>query len=250
MTVQQIYNQIHAAADFSLALDFDNVGILVGDPAAEVIGVLTALDVTLPVIEEALHRNANVILTHHPVIFHPLKHVLAGSIVHRLIRENLSVISAHTNLDIAAGGINDRLAQKLELSAVTPVAPENLLRIGNLARGMTPPEFAYYVKQRLELPALRYCDGGQIIERVAVCGGSGGSELMKAVHRGCQAFVTGDVKHDQLLEATRLGLTLLDAGHYGTEHHITARLAELVEAAENAPPVFVARACVDPSTTI
>lgn len=250
MTVNDIYQAINRAADFSLALDFDNAGLLVGDPDAQVSGVLIALDATPDVVDEAVARGANLIVVHHPVIFHPLKQVLADSIVHRLIRANISVICAHTNLDIAAGGVNDLLAQKLELIDTAPLPPENLLRVGRLARGMTPPEFAYYVKQKLDLPALRYSDGGRAIERVAVCGGAGGSELAAAAAAGCQAYVTGDVKHDLLLEAIRLGVTILDGGHFGTECHIVDRLLELVRQTAPALPAMIAHAHADPSTTI
>ena len=160
MTVQDIYNAVDEAAAFSTQMDFDNAGLLVGDPKANVTSALVALDVTDAVIDEALSRGSNLIVTHHPVIFHAIKKVTSDMLVYRLIRENISVICAHTNLDLACGGVNDILAQKLDLQDIALVPPENLLRVGKLSRGMTPPEFAYYVKQKLDLPALRYCDGG------------------------------------------------------------------------------------------
>lgn len=232
VTVKEVYQAIDHAASFSLAMEWDNPGHLVGDENAQITGVLVALDVTDSVIQEAATREMNLIVTHHPVIFTPMKKVTADSLVYRLIRENISVISAHTNLDIAKGGVNDLLAQRLELGRITGLEPvsetDSMGRCGELSRGMTPPEFGYYVKRRLNLPAVRYCDGGKAIEKVAVCGGSGGSLLSYAYKMGCQALVTGDVKHDVMLEGERLGVTIVDAGHFGTETIVVDYLAELL----------------------
>lgn len=250
MTVQNVYDAIDAVADFSTQMDFDNAGLLVGDPEASVTGALIALDVTDSVIDEAVDRGANLIVTHHPVIFHPMKRVTADTLVYRLVRENIAVISAHTNLDLAPGGVNDILAGMLELQDVQALPPENLLRAGRLGRGMTPPEFAYYVKQKLGLPALTYCDGGRVIERAAVCGGSGGGELKDALAAGCQAYVTADVKHDVMLSAAHCGITLIDGGHFGTENHVTKYLADVVGKALAGVPVVIARNNAAPAVTI
>lgn len=250
MTANDVYMAIDAAANFSLAMEFDNAGFLVGDPNETVRGVLVALDVTDAVLEEAVSRGANLIVTHHPVIFHPMKRVTADTLVWKLIRAGISVICAHTNLDIAAGGVNDLLAENLALRDVTTLPPDGMARVGTLERGMTPPEFAYYVKRMLDANAVRYCDGGRAIERVAVCGGSGGSFLAEVAASGAQAFVTGDVKHDVMLEAVRLGVTLIDAGHFGTENHVTQYLAALTGAVLGDVPVAVARNNTDASATI
>ena len=251
MKAQAIFDAINRAADFSTAMDFDNPGFLVGDPQEEVRGVLCALDVTDGVIDEAVARGANVIVTHHPIIFHPLKRVTADTLVWRCIRAGLSVICAHTNLDAAAGGVNDILCGKLDLREVClPQGGEGMLRAGTLDRGMAPAEFAYYVKQKLDLPALRYSDGGRPIRRVAVCGGAGGSFLQAALADGCQALVTGDVKHDVFLEALHRGITLVDAGHFGTEQHVVPYLAQLAARGAGEAPVAIARSNTDPSTTI
>ncbi len=250
MKVQDVYDAINRAADFSTALDFDNPGLLVGDPQAQVTGAVVALDVTDAVISEAIGRGANLIVTHHPVIFHPIKQVRSDMLVWRLAREGISVISAHTNLDLAQGGVNDILAEKLRLQNTSPVPPEGMARVGSLERGMTPPEFAYYVKQMLDLPAVRYCDGGRPVELAAVCGGSGGSLLEDIAKTGAQAFVTGDVKHDVMLDAAHRGITLIDAGHYGTERHVLPYLAGLVRDALGDTPAVIARSDADPATII
>ncbi|MEM1486117.1 Nif3-like dinuclear metal center hexameric protein [Oscillospiraceae bacterium PP1C4] len=254
MIVKDVYNAINSAADFSLAMGFDNVGLLVGDPDAMVKGVLIALDVTDNVIDEAVARGANLIVTHHPVIFNPMKRVTADTLVWRLIRADISVISAHTNLDIAKGGVNDILAQTLGLEEVVMLEQtsdgEGLGRIGTLPRGMTPPEFAYYVKRMLNAGAVRYCDGGCAIEKVAVGGGSCGSLLDVVAKSGCQAFVTGDVKHDVMLDAVHRGITLIDAGHFCTENLVVEYLAKLTQDVLGETPVMIAKSNIDVATTI
>lgn len=251
MTVKDVYDRINQAADFSLAMDFDNPGLLVGDPNAQITSALAALDVTDAVIAEAIERGANLIVTHHPVIFHPLKRVTSDTLVWKLIRNNLSVISAHTNLDIAKGGVNDILAEKLELLDIQPLEnEEGMGRAGTLSRGMTPPELAYYTKQKLNVDAVRYCDGGKAIQKVAVCGGSGGSLLDSAFANGCQAFITGDVKHDVMLDAVHKGITLIDAGHFGTETLVVAYLAQLAGEVLGEKNVTIAQANLPVAVTI
>lgn len=251
MTVKDVYDRINRAADFSLAMDFDNPGLLVGDPNAQVTSALAALDVTDAVIAEAVERGANLIVTHHPVIFHPMKRVTADTLVWKLIRNNLSVICAHTNLDVAKGGVNDILAETLGLLEITPLEnEEGLGRIGILPRGMTPPELAYYTKQRLDVDAVRYCDGGQAIQKVAVCGGSGGSLLASVAASGCQAFITGDVKHDVMLDAVHRGITLIDAGHFGTETLAVGYLAQLAGEVLGEKNVTIAQSNIPAAVTI
>ena len=146
------------------------------------------------------------------------------------------------------------LAQKLALNEIEVLeltrAPDGMGRAGMLERGMAPPEFAYYVKRMLDLSAVRYCDGGRVVERVAVCGGSGGSLLDAAVEKGCQALVTGDVKHDVMLDAVHRGITLIDAGHFGTENLVVPYLAGLARSACGDVPVAIARSGVDSATVI
>lgn len=250
-TVKEVYQAIDSAAPFAAAMEWDNPGMLVGDWDARITGALVALDVTDDLIAEAVRDGVNLLVTHHPVIFHALKNVRSDSLVYKLVKEGISVICAHTNFDVAAGGVNDVLANLLDLQDVETLPEEGLLRAGNLTRGMTPPEFAYFAKCRLDLDALRYCDGGQVIQRVAVCGGSGGSELAVAAQNGCQAYLTGDVKHDVLLEARHLGITILDGGHFGTETVALERLRSLAaQVLEPETAVRLAKSNLDPSITI
>lgn len=335
--VRDIYRVMDQMAPFSLSMDFDNTGLLVGDEDAEVTGVLLALDCTSAVLEEAQKKGANLILTHHPIIFKGIKSVRADSVVYQAIRRGVHVISAHTNLDIAQGGVNDCLAHQLGLSdlrgltvtnsklyqkivafvpethwkavydamtsagagtmenyagcaylthgegtflpmegadpflgtlgkqetvqevriemvcppqktkevvaAMKQVHPyevpaydvmenqaitqtETLGRVGTLNHPLTPQELAQYVKERLGGGSIRYTEGCAPITTVAVCGGAGDSEVESALRCGAQALITGEVKHHIFLEASRCGMTLIEAGHFETEDVVLDPLKE------------------------
>ena len=230
MIVYDFYDFLDEKFDFSSALEFDNVGLLVGDGRETVRGVLVCLDCTDEAITEAVNMGANLIITHHPVIFDPLKSVTEQSLVYRLIRNGISVISAHTNLDQADGGVNDALAEALGLEEIEKVADSEgfLYRIGELSEPVTSDELAKTVSEKLGLP-VKYTGDSAFIKRVAVCGGSGGSMLADVTAAGVDAFVTADVKHNVFLDAHAVGLTLIDAGHFNTEDVIVEKLCGLLK---------------------
>lgn len=234
-------------APFSLAEEWDNSGFLAGDPQAQIDTVLVCLDITLPIIRQAEKAGAQLILSHHPVIFHPLKRVLADSPVYALIRAGLCAICAHTNLDLARGGVNDCLAGALGLRNIRPLgenAPEEgegvLGRIGDLPQPMTADEFAALASRVLH-PAggVRYTDGGRPIRRVAVCGGAG-SELYRQLPEDVDALLTSEFGHHEFLDCLAAGLTAVDAGHYDTEQVVLSSLCGRLEAL--APKVRFIRA--------
>ena len=229
MLVKEILAAVDALAPFALTMDFDNTGLLVGDGNAEVTGVVLALDCTEEVIDKAKELGANLIISHHPVIFSGMKRVCADSVVYQLIRNDMHVISAHTNLDIAQGGVNDCLCRALALQDVcglTATDEEHFLgRVGVLAEAMSPEELAAFVKKELGT-AIRYTDGGKAISKVAVCGGSGDSELESALACGADALISGEVKHHIFIEAAHRGFTLIEAGHHHTEAVVLAPLCE------------------------
>lgn len=235
--VKDLYRLIHQLAPFENADSFDNVGLLVGDPEDAVTGVLISLDLTEETIDEALAKGYNTVLTHHPIIFHPLKSVLAGSLVYRCIQSKISVICAHTNLDKAVIGVNTALAEALGLSNLrplhTPASPTDLGYglLGQLSSPMPSAELAAMVKARLSAQYVTYHDAMLPIQTIAVCSGSGGSFLAAAIAAGADAMITGDVKHDVFLSAKLAGITLLDAGHFATETVILPLLREQVSAA-------------------
>lgn len=240
-TVREIYKAVDNIAPFSTQMGFDNAGFLVGAGEREVTRVLLALDITLPVIEEAADWGAQLILSHHPVIFEPVKRILAGEPTGEklmaLIRQDIAAICAHTNLDLAAGGVNDALAQKLgltelrhlELCGTDPNGiPLGLGRIGRTHRAYTLPDFALFAKQALGANGVRYVDTGRPVRTVAVGGGSCGSCLEEAWRQGCDVLVTADVKYDVFLEAKALGIGLIDAGHFPTENVVLPVLEQLL----------------------
>jgi dinuclear metal center YbgI/SA1388 family protein len=244
MTIRDVLTAIDAIAPFSLAEPWDNTGLLLGSPQTNVIKLLAALDVTLPVIEEAKSLGVNLIVTHHPVIFSPLKSVPGDSIPWRLIESGISVICAHTNLDKAEGGVNDTLASALGLTGVRPLPEPHFGRAAELPKSMTPRELAAHVAETLGSPAVKYSDPGIKIETVALCGGAG-AEAVYALPAEARAFITGEIKHHIWLDAARLGVCLIEAGHFHTENVIipvlAARLRELLPEIE----VVVSSRCTD-----
>ncbi len=219
MTVQDIYAVLQQKAPLELAEEWDNVGLLVGDASIEVTAVVVALDMTKAVVETAVRKKAQLIVTHHPVIFDALKTVTAENMVHCLIRSGISVISMHTNADKTQGGVNDCLCEKLGLTNVE-VGPDGMSRIGELPASMPSNVFASYVSQCLDT-AVRVKQGSDMIRTVAVCGG-GGADMVLAVLDRVDAALTGEVKHHEwlLVPCTK---TLVDGGHYATENAITDR---------------------------
>ncbi len=219
-TVNDIYHFIDSFAPFDTALDFDNVGILVGDKDAVVRKVLLSLDVTEKVIAEAKRMDAQLIITHHPVIFRAMKSLDSHSLPYMLAQRNLTVISAHTNLDLSGEGVNICLAQALRLTNVT--LTKEGIAVGDIKNPYTfgnfsARRFAVYVKERLGCKGVRYTDIAQSVRRVAVGGGACGEYIYLAKELGADAFVTGEIKHNFIVESHALNLVVVDAGHYKTE---------------------------------
>ena len=242
-TVKDILDYLNTLAPVSMKMNWDNVGLLCGSQAKEVRTLLVALDPFESVAREASQVGADLLVTHHPLIFQPVKAITDDSGVGRailhLIRNNISAINAHTNLDCAPEGVNDTLAQVLGLEDVQVICPSGvdeqgrpwgLLRQGAV-ESQPLAQFLGTVKTALGCQGLKYADGGKPVHKVAVGGGSCGSELMEAFHAGCDTFVTADVKYNQFWEAKELGMTIIDAGHFHTENPVCSVLAEKLQIA-------------------
>lgn len=229
--VRDVYQYIDGFAPFRTAMDFDNCGLQVGSADAEVRTVLLSLDITPDVVREAANRKAQLIVSHHPVMFNPLRSLPAGTAPYLLAQYGIAAICAHTNLDLAPGGVNTCLAARLGLHNVKTLAVDAASGLPAALFGQTeqtfePQGFTEFVKRALGCDGLFYTDGGRKIESVGLCSGAGSDYLHDASARGCQAFVTGEAKHHEMIDAENLGITLVAAGHYFTEDVVIGPLME------------------------
>lgn len=239
-TVREIYQYLDELAPFSLQMDFDNAGFLVGRGDRTVDKVLVSLDITEEVVAEAAQLGCQLIVSHHPVIFFPAKSVTDatpdGRILLSLVEHNIAAVCAHTNLDAVSGGVNDALARKLGLTNIEQLKqdgvdssgrPYGIGRVGNTAGvPMYAPAFAAFVKETLGANGVRFVDARRPVRRVAVGGGACADMLKDALALGCDTFVTADVKYNGFLDAKALGVNLIDAGHYPTEQVVVPVLAK------------------------
>lgn len=234
-TVGEILKFIETLAPAELKMDWDNVGLNCGSAAAHVRKILVALDPFEHVCKEAADWGADLLVTHHPLIFRPIPMVTDDAAITRglmtLVKQDISHICAHTNLDCAEGGVNDVLAATLGLANVEPLgAYGGMMRCGEV-KEQTLNEFLGFVKEKLHCDGLRYVDGGKPVRKVAVGGGSCSDGLYDAVCAGCDTFVTADVKYNGFWDAKEQGLSIIDAGHFHTENPVVAVLAEKITAA-------------------
>ncbi len=230
-SVQDIENILFSWAPKSLAEEWDNVGLQCGDPDEKVKKVVLALDVTPTLLAFALEAEADLVISHHPLVFKPLSSLNLKEYTARLLagflRHGISVISMHTNLDSVTGGVNDRLCSLLEIEDTCPLVPIpgrpecGLGRLGRLQRPMKQEEFLAHISERLAIGRLAYagCVKGPI-STVAVCSGSGSTLFDEAIKRGAQAFVTAEIKHSVAIKAQALGILIVDAGHFHTERPV------------------------------
>ena len=215
----------------ALAESWDNVGLLV-EGQRDVSGVLTALDITPAIVAEALEKDCQLIVAHHPVIFAPLKRLGVQEVAWQLTRLNISAICMHTNLDCADGGTGDTLAALLGLTHIAPFAVQGnakLGRLGSLPAPLTMPQLAALCEKVLHT-GVRYTPAKGLVQRVAVVTGAG-DDWADALAAGADALVTGEVGYHHALDAAAAGIGLVAAGHYATEAPIAAVLAKKLAAA-------------------
>lgn len=241
MTIRDIMHYWDTIAPLELAEEWDNPGLLVGDPDTEVTGVLTTLDITREAVNTAVSNGANLIISHHPVIFSPLKRLTTDSVPYQLAKHGMAALCLHTNLDKAVGGVNDALIAQLGWPTAE-VAEDGLCRIVTLDAAITPSQLATRVAERLHT-AVRVSVGNGDIRTIAVCSGSGGDCLLPLA--GCvDAILTGEIKHHEWLAFGDAGVTGIEAGHYATEIMAAEMLAKKMAAAFTDLPVT---ACVCPA---
>ena len=254
-TVQQLYEAMQRIAPLELAESWDNPGLLV-DCGGEVRRVLVTLDITPEVVAEAAAKQCTVIVAHHPVIFDPLKKLGPQDVPFQLVRAGISAICMHTNLDAAAGGVNEVLAGIFGMQDPEPFAG-GCGRVGSI-EPITVPQLARKAQQELAArcnapdagPAVqvKFADTGKPVQRLAVISGAGGSLFAEALAVGADCLLTGEANHHHACDAKRLGLSLIAAGHYATEFPVTAAVAEKLRAALPGVEVLVSQADRDPYT--
>ena len=235
-TVADILKFVETLAPRDLKMDWDNVGLNCGRMDRPVTKILVALDPFTHVCKEAKEIGADLLVTHHALIWKPgfiTDMDNQGRNTLFLIENSIAHINAHTNLDQAPGGVNDVLAAKLGLENVEIVNPVNgigLMRCGEVSE-QPLAQFLATVKENLRCDGLRYVDGGKPVRKVAVGGGSCAGGMSEVLAAGCDAFVTADCKYNQFWDAKDLGLNLIDAGHFHTENPVVEVLAEKISAA-------------------
>lgn len=242
--VSDIVKQIEKLAPLKLQEDYDNAGYQVAFPDTEVSGVLTCLDVDENTIDEAIERNAQLILSHHPLLFKPLRKVTLDDYISRTvikaIKAGISIYSAHTNLDNAYQGVNYKMAEILGLNDVKPLASlpsEKLIGvenaemcgsgiIGNLAEALSETEFLNIVKTKFKCDSLAYNSTKKTVKRVALCGGAGAEFVNDAIRQKADAFLTGEMRYHEFFGHE--DILLISAGHFETEQYTCNLLADYV----------------------
>lgn len=246
VTVQEILQELKAFAPPELACSWDNVGLLV-DAGRPVDKVLTALDITAAVVEEAAREGCQLIVSHHPVIFDPMKCITADDIPALLLKNGISGICMHTNLDAAPGGVNDTLADLLGIARESRRNfADDCGRIGAVAP-TTTAALARFCAETLH-SGVKYVDSGKPVTCLAEVSGAGGSYLQQAIDEGADCLVTGEAAHHIALLAKQKGVGLVVAGHWGTEQGIADVLAARLHTAFPQLEVRHAAADTDPYT--
>lgn len=226
-TVKDICSFLDSFAPFSTSAPWDNTGLSVGDLTKNVKKVMLSLDVTGDVIDEALKENVDLVITHHPLIFDPIKSVTADTLLYKAVSSGISFISSHTCLDIAKDGVNDCFANVVGIKNLKSIEEEPFLKIGEIEE-KSEDEFVSLLKEKLSCNVL-YNATGNNIKRVAFCSGSGGDLFALAKEIGADALLTGEAKYHEFLDASFNDITIFACGHFETEIVVIDTLKEKLE---------------------
>ncbi len=222
--VSDVLKFLTELAPIEKALDFDNVGLLLGKSNVACKKLILALDVSSDVIAEAINIKADLIVSHHPLIFKPINRVLydepLGKKIIDLIENKISLISMHTNLDAAEDGVNKALACRIGMNPEASLNNETDIGLVGSYPKCRFEDFLNKVSVQLGCEALRYQKSSDFVEKLAICGGSGGGEMANAKKQGCDTYLTSEIKHQMWIEAKELGINLIDAGHFETENRV------------------------------
>lgn len=234
VTIGDVYRRIDEIAPFSLQEEWDNAGLLIGSAERAVDTLLCALDLTLDVLEEAKMRGAQLIVTHHPILFRGRKNLreddAEGRLLCGMVRSGIALIAAHTNFDNACPGVNDALAARLGLREV--VSLENGMRLG-VVDETTLGQFRNLTQERLGGSVRCYGEADRRVSRIALLGGAGEDFAAQALAAGAQVYLTGEMAYHKGLDAHAAGLCVLEAGHAATELPAISTLAEGLQIGSN-----------------
>lgn len=233
MNAKQLYQKLTEVIPEHLREPWDNDGIMCcADGSSEIYRVLVALDVTEEIVDYAIERGFDLIVSHHPLIFKPISSLDEENHISRklikLVCSGISVFSFHTRADKLLGGVNDRLADILGMQDAEPFGDGELGRVGNIDEPMELQDFAYRVKQLCGSDVIRYADGYSDVHRVAIVGGDGKGYVKAAIEAGADTYISGRIGYNVMEEAAEMGINLIEAGHYFTEQHICEFFRELL----------------------
>lgn len=228
MKVKDLTERIEREIPKDAALDWDNVGLLVGDEEQQIHKVYLALDLTDEVLEHGIRQGVDMILTHHPLLFSGVKRIntsdFMGRRIRGLIQENISYYAMHTNFDVCVMGM--LAAEYLDLQDVSVLdvvrsqpEPQGIGCVGQLKETVELEPLAQVIKDRFSISHVRvFGDPGKKVRTVAVCPGSGKSDVAEALRQKADVYITGDIDHHTGIDAAAEGMAVIDAGHYGIEH--------------------------------
>lgn len=239
MRVKDITSVLEEAAPLSLQEHYDNSGLIVGDADAEIGSALLCVDITEAVLDEALRLGAGLIISHHPIIFHPLKHITGSSYIERVVARaivhNIALYACHTNLDSAPDGMSFRLGNLLGLRDVILLGKPSQEDtragfgvVGELRESVGLHDFLRFVQQTLDVQAIRYSRGGpQEVRRVALCTGAGASMADDARRAGAEIFISSEFRYNDFLDAAG-GMTIADVGHFESEYCVINLVYDII----------------------
>lgn len=216
MTVKDIYDYLNEIAPFETVEEWDNCGLAIGSFNKEVNKIYIALDVTSDVLEDAQSFGADLVITHHPMIFTPVSQILSEGLIYKAVASEMNFIASHTCLDKANGGVNYCLANKVGVKNLKTSQDNDFLKYGEV-EPCSAEEFAIIIKSALG-GSVSFTDSGKTIKTVAMCSGAGGDMVAEARSIGADAFLTGEAKHHEYLLSKDLGISLFVAGHFETEN--------------------------------
>ena len=247
-TVAKIIKIMDRLAPPRLAEEWDNVGLQIGDPRLPVRRIWVSLDPSLEVVKAACENNVDLLITHHPLIFRPLKTIdfdtAGGAIIQMATNHQLAIFSAHTNLDIVRDGVNDVLAQRLGIQQLTILQParageqskeddqteHGIGRIGSLAKTGNLKSLVAMVKNKLQLDFVKVAGKLEMsVSRVAICSGSGSSLMDAFIASDAEVFISGDIHYHDARDAESANRGIIDIGHFPSEHLMVEALADYLK---------------------